>query len=122
MGYWVTGTHAFNYVLTIQNREFDITITRNRTSYWEDLTSQSLADRLHNRVAQAVISVRASEEIFLKALAMARKEQLEEARTGKFQEPVGEAAEDIAEMDGLLEAFFWQEVNPRLKHPLHPRP
>jgi hypothetical protein len=110
---------VFNYVASIQNREFIVTIAQNRMSQWDDLSSCTLDDRLQNEEpAGSIISVRISEEIYLKALEMVEKEKLEEARIGQFQVPAGETAKDIAEMDRLFYDFFWREVNPRLRQPL----
>jgi hypothetical protein len=114
----VAETPVFNYVMAIQGREFVITITRDMMSQWVDLTGRSLTDQLQDEMAASAIAVQANEKISLKALEMAQKEKMEEIRTGKFQEPAGETAKDIAEMDRLLEDFFWREVNPRLKQPL----
>jgi hypothetical protein len=80
-----------------------------------------LADRVQGeQEAASVISVRADDEIFMKAAEMVQKEKAEEVRTGKFQAPTGETAKDIAEIDRLFESFFWREINPGLKQPLIP--
>jgi hypothetical protein len=112
-------TPVFNYVVSIEDREFIVTVTQNRMSQWDDLTGRSLVSQLRDEVAaESVIAVQASEKICLKALEMAQKEKMEEARTGKFREPAEETANDIAEMDRLLEEFFWRKVNPLLEQPL----
>jgi hypothetical protein len=74
--------------------------------------------QLQNELLEFTISAAVPQKIVLKAVEMAQKEKMEEARTGKFQVPIGETARDIAEMDRLLEDFFWREVNPWLKQPL----
>jgi hypothetical protein len=113
-----TVTVILRYVIAIQDREFMIALTSDAISFWDDFTGRSLADQLQGEAAEPVIAVQASQKIFLKAQEMAQKEKMEETRTGKFREPAGEAAKDIADMDRLFEDFFWREVNPRLKQPL----
>lgn len=117
----IDDTPVFNYVASIQGREFIVTIFENKMSQWDDLSGYGLADRLQGeQEAASLISVRADDELFIKASEMVQKEKAEEARTGQFQVPMGETAKDIAELDRLFEDFFWREVNPRLKHPLIP--
>jgi len=109
---------VFNYVASIQGREFIVTILENRMSQWDDLSGCGLAHRLQDEQSDGVISVRVSDKIFERATEMVRKEKAEEARTGQFQVPAGETANDIVEMDRLFEDFFWREINPRLQPPL----
>jgi hypothetical protein len=98
----------FNYVVSVQGREFIVTIHEDAMSLWDDLGSSSLSERIHGDVAEAIYS---------KARAMAEKERLEETRTGQFASPTGDLASDIAAMDRLFVEFYWLHVNP-----LHPEP
>jgi hypothetical protein len=109
---------VFNYVASVQGHEFIVTIFNDRRSEWEDLTGKGLVDQLQTPVPEPEVEVPISDQIFAKALAMAQKEKLEEAQTGTFQVPVGETADDIAELDRLMTSFFWNAVNGRLKEPL----
>ena len=131
-------TPLFHYVIEIEHREFPLVILPDRTSQWDDHTGRHRIRHPHDRhlelrafagerhafyqlkneLVEFTISAAVPERIFLKAKEMAQKEKMEEAMTGKFQEPVGETAKDIAEMDRLLEDFFWRKVNPWLKQPL----
>ena len=115
----VDETPVFNYVAAIQGKEFIVTISQNRMSRWDDLSSCTLDDRLRDDEPEgSVPSVRISDEIYRMALEMVEREKLEEARTGQFQSPAGETAKDIAEMDRLFDEFFWRVVNPQLPQPL----
>ena len=61
-------TPVFNYVASIQGREFIVTIFENKMSQWDDLSGYGSADRLQgNQKAASVISVLAKDEIFIKA-------------------------------------------------------
>jgi hypothetical protein len=108
----------FNYVVSVQGREFIVTIHEDAMSLWDDLGSSSLSERIHGDVAEAsAVEVRISDAIYSKARAMAEKERLEETRTGQFASPTGDLASDIAAMDRLFVEFYWLHVNP-----LHPEP
>jgi hypothetical protein len=108
----------FNYVVSVQGREFIVTINDDSMSQWDDLSLTGLPERIHGEAAEGfVIEVRISDEIDSKARAMAEKERIEEARTGQFASPLGNVAADIAEMDRMLSEFYWLHVNP-----IHPKP
>ena len=128
----------FYYVIEIGDREFPLVIMPEGMSQWDDHTGrrrirhpdhQHLELRafagdhhafcqLENELLEFTVSAAVSQEILLKAVEMAQEEKMEETRTGKFQEPVGKTARNIAEMDRLLEDFFWKEVNPHLSQPI----
>jgi hypothetical protein len=109
---------VFNYVVSVQGREFIITIHEDSMSRWDDLSLTSLPERIHGEEGEnSVIKIRISDEIYSKALTMAENEKLEEARTGQVPSPVGNLAADIAAMDRMLTDFYWLRVNL-----LHPKP
>jgi hypothetical protein len=108
----------FNYVVSIQGREFIVTIYEDAMSRWDDLSLTSLSERIHGDEAEtSVVEVRISDEIYSNACTMAEKERIEEVRTGQFPSPVGDLAADIAAMGRMLAEFYWLHVNP-----LHPQP
>jgi hypothetical protein len=112
-------TPIYNYVAAIQGREYIVTICEGGMSQWDDLSRGNLSDRIHGEQAEgSVIEVRISDEIYLKARSMAEKEKAEEIRTGQAASPVGETAEDIAQLDRLMADFFWCHVNPSVPEPL----
>jgi len=53
---------VFNYVASIQGREFIVTILENRMSQWDDLSGCGLAHRLQDEQSDGVISVRVSDK------------------------------------------------------------
>ena len=82
---------VFNYVASIQGREFFVTIFENKMSQWDDLSSCGLARRLQDDPSDGVISVPVNNDIFEKAMEMAQKEKTEEARTGHLQAVGGDS-------------------------------
>lgn len=108
-------TPVFNYVASIEGREFIVTIFENRMSQWDDVSGYGLSERLRGEELNRIISVRVSDEIFEKVVAMIENEKAEELRMRHFSVPAGKIAEDIVEMDRLFEEFFWQYVSPQLK-------
>lgn len=101
------------YVVSIEGREFDVVITSDERSYWNDLTKCSLMSQLRGECWAFNISLQASKEILVKALEIARKEDGNHRKVG-FESRSVLSETDIAEMDLLLREFFWRSVEPRL--------
>jgi hypothetical protein len=54
----------FNYVVSVQGREFIVTINDDSMSQWDDLSLTGLPERIHGEAAEGfVIEVRISDEI-----------------------------------------------------------
>ena len=128
----------FYYVIQIDDREFPLVIMPDGISQWDehterlrirdsrhrDLELRAFAgdryalQQLQNELSEFTISIAAPETIFAKAQEMAQKQSKDETVDEEFHSATWEEANDIAEMDRLLEDFFWREVNPWLKQPL----
>jgi hypothetical protein len=106
----------FNYVVSVGNREYIITILKDGMSQWDDLSLGNLGDRIADVGIGSVVEVRLSDEIYAMGRAMAEKEMAEEARTG--QSPIEDLAADVVQMDKMLMHFYWLHVNPLYPEPL----
>jgi hypothetical protein len=99
----------FYYVIEVGDREFTLVIMPDGMCQWDDHTGRRRIrhprdqhlelrafagerrafDQLENELLEFTISATVPQRVLLKAAEMAKKEKMEEARTGKFQAPTG---------------------------------